>query len=364
MRIIGVTIATGNGNGGDSIQAEVTVLLGKRLCVFGPYIRLVLAQFFSQSSEPSSPLFLRSRITIRLKTERDPFRLLRKRNILPFDGKGVTLEREAGTNLILVDDTIKIPIKEFMLKCPGLFYGTENNADLNLLLSQRRFFQSVVNASMLWKVMFNCFSCKTFSQLQAEDQAVKQALRERYLSLQLFDGDHKISELELRLQESGDRMRMDKSLQKLIRKMYSMEAYRYAGEYERMKTDLGEVINERKQKMVLRENHKELQEFATMGVIVKERINLLKHQLQCMLDVNAAQLKDTEQKLEQVVNFERFQTKIVSLVDSILQSYNDLPDVNIDAYQIEEISCSLMNNDSMQLLTSVGRSAFRTEYLL
>uniref|UniRef100_A0A182FQI5 Uncharacterized protein n=1 Tax=Anopheles albimanus TaxID=7167 RepID=A0A182FQI5_ANOAL len=363
MPIIGVTIASDTSEGGDTTQA--TVLLGRRMLVFGPNIRQVLAQFFSQSSEPSSPLFFGSRIALRLRTERDPFRLLRKRNIRPFDGKGVTLEREAGTSMILVDDTIKIPIKEFVLRCPGLFYGTESHPDLNLLLSQQRFFQRVANtSSMLWKIMRDCLSCKTFSQLQSKDQAVKQDLRQKYLSLQLFDGGQKIIELELRLQESSDRTRMDKSLQKLIRQLNSAEAFRYAAEYERLQAELLQVTDERNQKVLLWEKCKEQQDFAIMGEIVKERISLLKNQLHCVLDVHAVQLKDTEAKLEQVASIQGFQSKIVSLVESIVQMYRDLPDVISDAYQMEEISCSLMNNDSMQLLSSVDRNPYRTDYLL
>ncbi|XP_049277410.1 uncharacterized protein LOC125760883 [Anopheles funestus] len=356
MRIIGITYPKDDG----SLE---TLLVRSSISLQNATVRKILPWFFSQAL-PLFDFLAVSCIVIRLQTKVDPFQHLRRRQSPPFDGKGFNLQRsERHGGFVSIDEWLRIPIEDFKQLCPGFFYGTANYPNLNILLSQRRFRQHVVNSSKLWGIMYDCLFCRQFNERHQTDGGFKQELRMKYLATQQKDFRPEIVELEERIEMSNQYSKLKNSLQQMTGSLHTQQVQRYKDDIKQLKLMLRETAREKGQLLAIRA----IRDYDTTMVITKEitaaSIKVRKNELENLLAFCQGELFEVRASLELRKAFETALKKLKTHISEIEDVVDQVDNIRFLEFKLESVRCFIENNQSLLVLSHISDESERKAYV-
>ncbi|XP_053667639.1 uncharacterized protein LOC128717988 [Anopheles marshallii] len=356
MRIIGITCPTEDG----SLQ---TVLIRSSNSLQNSTVRKILPWFFTQAI-PLFDVLSGSCVVIRLQTETDPFRHLRRRQSPPFDGKGFNLQRsERHGGFVCIDEWLRIPIEDFNQLCPGFFYGTVKYPNLNILLSQRRFRQHVVNGSKLWAIMYDCLLCRQFNERQQTEGDFKQEMRRKYFATQLKDFHPEIAELEERIEMSNKYSKLKNSLQQMIVNLHAHQVQRYKDDIKQLKLKLREAVHEKEQLLATRAVHDHNTTVAVTGEIAATSMLVRKNELENLLAFCEAEQREAKANLELRNAFETSLDTLKAHFHEMETIVDQVDSIRFLELELESVRCSIDNNQSFLILSKISNDSEKGIYI-
>lgn len=342
---------------------QQTILVQPSTSLLNVTARGILPWFFSQDV-PLFGVIAENSVAVRVKTATDPFRHLRHTKSASFDGKGFTLRRSVRHGgIIRIDGALKIPIEEFYLLCPGLFYGTAKYPNLNLLLSQRRFRQQIVSPATLWTILSDCLLCRQYSNRQRTQDDFKLEMRRKYLATQLKDFRPMIAELEERLKETVKYDQLKKMLQQTIATVHSRQVQRYKDQGNQLKRLLQSVSNEKEQLLAERMVHDTDTAMAMVGEIVAAKVDVTCNELENMLDQLEAELVQLSMQLEVQQTCEAKLEELNEHVKEIEHILNRLDATDSMEFEMQIARCAIANNQSLVLFSKLSNEYDKQLYI-
>ncbi|XP_061508679.1 uncharacterized protein LOC133392279 [Anopheles gambiae] len=356
MHIIGITCTAEDGT-------QQTILVQPSTSLLNVTARGILPWFFSQDV-PLFGVIAENSVAVRVKTATDPFRHLRHTKSASFDGKGFTLRRSVKhSGIIRIDGVLKIPIEEFYLLCPGLFYGTAKYPNLNLLLSQRRFRQQIVSPATLWTILSDCLLCRQYSNRQRTQDDFKLEMRRKYLATQLKDFRPMIAELEERLKETVKYDQLKKMLQQTIATVHSRQVQRYKDQGNQLKRMLQSVSNEKEQLLAERMVHDTDTAMTMVREIVAAKVDVTCNELENMLDQLQAELVQLSMQLELQQTNETKLGELNEYVKEIEHIFSRLDATDSMEFEMQIARCAIANNQSLVLFSKLSDEHDKQHYI-
>ncbi|KFB40748.1 hypothetical protein ZHAS_00008175 [Anopheles sinensis] len=345
-------------------MGPTTILLRPPVTVLKPAYRHILPWFFAQNLPQSDEAIPGSPLAIRIQTRTDPIQHLRGRKYPAFDGKGLTLERRhQEPDVIRIDHKIELTVNEFHKQCPGLFYGTAKQPNLNLLLSERHFVANIVDPEKLWRIMYECLCCESFNDRQVDDDNLKRTLFKQVYSTRAYEVHPKMKELEEQLVATSTRRELENSLESMVHDVRRMEVKRYEENLKCLRQQLQMVATAKRNQIANKTAIKSEIDFKSSEECSQLIISVAKNDLQCMLYVCEIELNESKHMLQQCQKYKAFQNNLLTSIHDIEELVNTLTSPPGLTAEVEKTRCAIENNRSMQVLATVPDVEYRTRYI-
>uniref|UniRef100_A0A182MW30 Uncharacterized protein n=1 Tax=Anopheles culicifacies TaxID=139723 RepID=A0A182MW30_9DIPT len=331
-----------------------TILVRSLVSLQNATVRKILPWFFSQAL-PLFDVLAGNCVVMRLQVKTDPFRHLRRRKSPPFDGKGFNLQRNARhAGFVCIDEWLKIPIEDFNQLCPGLFYGTVKYPNLNIVLSQRRFRQHVVNSAKVWNIMYDCLLCRQFDERQQTEGDFKREMRRKYLATQMKDFRSDIAELEERIEMTQKYSKLKNTLQQQLVHLHSLQVQQYNDEVKRLKMLLKETVHDKQQLLAIRTIYDHDETVAITGEISVASIRVRTNELENILAFCQGELIKAKANKELRTAFETFLGELKNHIDEMEVIVDQVNSIRFMDSALENVRCSIENNQSMLMLSKTN----------